>query len=190
MSGPGLRWKWNNKSGKLPLFIEFTYLNIKSTPGLHSSQSPKSLRWKTAQWARGPFPRSWHWAFPHSTAVSVPSSDIWNDETIGDPWWQRHYPPVMAEGSQNGRESSCALKWRSAKWNGMESKHHDKSYTKKAFMTIHVKMRDAVWENTFPNRGESHSMAKPEGWVLFWRRKGPSWILCVAAGHSASDQRL
>lgn len=72
-------------------------------------------------------------------------------------------PPMTAGGSQNDHESSSALKRRSVTWNVMESKHHDKSYTKEASTTIHVKMRGAVRENMVPNRTKSHSIGKPGG---------------------------
>lgn len=38
----------------------------------------------------------------------------------------------------------------------MESQHHGKSYTKKRFMAVRVKMRDAVCRKVFYSTEESH----------------------------------
>ena len=68
----------------------------------------------------------------------------------------------------------------------MESQHHGKSYTKKRFMTVRVKTRDAVCRKVFYSIEESHVL-----WVSAVLEKiKPILVLYAMTGLSPADKGL
>ena len=126
-----------------------------SPPG---SPVPRILQARILEWVAISLSNAWNWKVKVKSLSRV--------RLFATAWTAAHQaPPSMGFSRQEywSGVPSPSLNWSSralkrinllVEW--VESKHQERSYTKSSFMTVHVKMRDAVWKNMFYSTEKSH----------------------------------